>query len=152
MAKIDLSDTDVACMAALANILIAGTGTMPSPAAIEGYNDLLRRAVAACGHPSPDIRAGIDAIPAQLDWVSAEAFARDKPEHFAIVSQMASAAYYMAPVVLDLLGFPTDRRHPAEVEEFVEEYETGIFDRVMSSAPRYRDVDEGLAQQGLVHE
>lgn len=135
-----LSDEDVARLHAIADVLIEGTDAMPAPSAIDGYDVFLRRAVAACGHGAEALRVAIDAMPAAPDRASVEAFARDSGADFAIVGQMVSAAYYMAPEVLARLGFPADRRQPAEVEDFVNEYETGIFDPVINMAPRYRDV------------
>lgn len=148
MAKVDLSPNDIQRLRALAVVLIAETDAMPSPANVEGYDAILVRAVAACGHSPADIAASIEALADRMDWTAAEALARNAPALFAIASQIVSAAYYMAPAVLAALGFPEDRRHPAEVEEFVEEYETGIFDPVVNSLPRYRDI--GVVQKGNV--
>ena len=46
----------------------------------------------------------------------------------------------MAPAVLQKLGYPLSREHPAGMEDFLAEYETGVLDAVIGRGPRYRDV------------
>ncbi len=135
------SDGRIARLRALAGVLIPATAEMPAADALADIDALLRTAVRACGYPPGEIALALDAIPQPIDWVGAKAFAAGRPDAFAIAGTLASAAYYMAPPVLGKLKFPIERRHPAEVEEFVEEYETGILDAVIERGPRFRDPD-----------
>ena len=140
------SDEQIARLRALAAVLLPGTADMPAANELAAFDALLRTAVGACGYAAGDMAAALDAIPAAIDWDSARTFAAERPDAFAIASTLASAAYYMAPPVLGKLKFPVERQHPAEVEEFVEEYETGILDAVTERGPRFRDPDGILSR------
>ncbi len=140
------SDEQIARLRALAAVLIPATAEMPAADALPAFDALLRTAVRACGYSGTDIALSLDALPATLDWDSVAAFAAGEPDVFAIASTLVSAAYYMAPPVLEKLKFPRERQHPAEVEEFVEEYETGILDAVTARGPRFRDPDGILSR------
>ena len=140
------TDDQIASLRALAIVLIPGTVEMPAIDALPNFETLLRTAVRACGYPPMDIAASLDAIPQAIDWDSARTFASAHPDAFAIASMLATAAYYMAPPVLEKLKFPIQRQHPAEVEEFMEEYETGILDVVTERGPRFRDPDGILSR------
>lgn len=135
------TDEQIARLRALAAVLIPATADMPAADTLPGFDALLRTAVRACGYPLADIALSLDALPPAIDWDGAKAFATAQPDAFTIASTLASAAYYMAPPVLAKLKFPVERQHPAEVEEFVEEYETGILDAVSERGPRFRDPD-----------
>ena len=139
MTSMALGEKDIEDLVRLAKVLIPPTAIMPGVDAIERYEDLLRSAVRACGHPEDQIRAAIGRIPADGKWDSAKAFASEAPGLFHIASEMVSAAYYMAPAVLKALNFPTDRRQPAGQEEFADEYLTGILNAVIERGPRFRD-------------
>ena len=126
-------------MTRLAAILVPGNTVMPPVERIHGFADLLRTAIKACGYPNSELRASLDALQLKIDWAGAAALAANRPQEFRIASVLVSAAYYMDPEVLAKLGYPADRQHPAELEEFVAEYETGILDAVAARGPRYRD-------------
>lgn len=125
---------------ALAAVLLPGTEDMPSVFEIPGFDAMLRRSVGACGYDDARLRAAFDALPAAIDWEGAQALASDHADQFHVLSTLASAAYYAAPPVLAKLGIPVERQFPAGIEEFVEEYESGILDPVIERGQRYRDV------------
>lgn len=139
MSSLILQPADIVLLTRLAEVLIPGTEKMPAVGEIGDYDDLLRRAVAACGYTEADLRAAIDAIPAGVDWEGARAFSLAEPMRFGIVSVIVSAAYYMARPVLDRLNFPAERRHPAADDDFANEYMTGILDPVTERGPIYRE-------------
>lgn len=136
-----ITDARIAGLRALAAVLIPATPAMPGAADLAAFDTLLQTAVNACGYAAQDIAVSLDAIPQPIDWDIAKRFATEHAGAFAIASTLASAAYYMAPAVLGKLKFPIDRQHPAEFDEFVEEYETGILDPVTERGPRFRDPD-----------
>ena len=140
------SDAQIARLRVLAAVLIPGTADMPGIAELADFDALLRTAVRACGYTAEDIALALDALPPSVDWETIKAFAAGEPDLFAIAATLVSAAYYMAPQVLGKLKFPVERQHPAEVEEFVEEYETGILDPVTERGPRFRDPDGILSR------
>jgi hypothetical protein len=133
-----IDEADVECLAKLAGVLIPASAAMPAADAVPGIRDALRVAAKACGYREADIRAALKLIDADIDWPGANALAAAQPEAFAILGTLTSAAYYMTPDVLALLKFPTERRNPADMEEFVSEYETGILDPVTERGPRFR--------------
>ena len=142
MSELVLTSADMAKLKTLGDVLIPGTATMPAIEALPSFNALLMTAVRACGYPEALLRRALDALPAQVDWAGAKTFHSDEREFFEPLSVLISAAYYMAPEVLAELKFPTDRRHPAGSEEFVEEYETGMLDAVTERGPIYRETAE----------
>lgn len=141
MSDLALKASDTAKLRALALVLIPGTATMPAIGALPSFDALLVTAVKACGYPDALLRQALDALPADVDWAGAKNFHAAERELFEPLSVLVSAAYYMAPEVLAMLKFPTDRRHPAGSEEFLEEYETGMLDPVVERGPRYRETE-----------
>jgi hypothetical protein len=139
MTDLTLSEADLANLTRFATALIPATDRMPAASAIEGYDALLQSAVKACGYALEDMRAALDRAAVCGDLVSAKAFAAADPASFEIASTIVSGSYFMSPVVLDRLGYPAERRHPAGPEEFLEEYETGILEPVIARGPRFRD-------------
>ncbi len=140
------TDDQIARLRALATVLIPGTADMPGVEALPMFDALLHTAIMACGYPSEAMSASLDALPRAIDWDSASGYAAARPDAFAIASTLVSAAYYMAPPVLEKLKFPIERKHPAAVEDFMEEYETGILDAVSQRGPRFRDPDGILSR------
>ena len=134
-----LNDADIEKLTRLAAVLIPATATMPAAPDVAGYTTLLRTSVRACGYEAAELRAALDAIPAGADFAIAKAWAAADRVHFDMASVIVSGAYYMAPAVLEKLGYPTERRHPAGPEEFLEEYETGVVDAVVARGPFWRD-------------
>ncbi len=86
-----------------------------------------------------DLLAALAGVPESDALADAKAYAAADPARFDIAATIASGAYFMSPMVLERLGYPLERRHPAGVEEFAEEYETGILDPVIARGPRFRD-------------
>jgi len=132
-------DGQVARLRDLAVVLLPGGKDRPAPTAIDDFDGLLARAIAASGQSPATIAAACAAIPESLDWDGARRLAEAYPDQFGVASRLACAAYYMSREALDALGFPQSRENPAEVSDFVEEMETGVFDPVIASKPRFRD-------------
>lgn len=139
MSDLTLTDHDIATLTRLGAVLVPGDAVAPSAAEVPGFDALLRSAVKACGYQDAKFRAAIDAIPANADWSTTRAFTAADPSSFDMVSVLITGAYFMSPFVLGRLGYPLERRHPAGIEEFAEEYETGVLDPVISRGPRFRD-------------
>lgn len=135
-----LSDPERDQLYSLASVLIPASPTMPAADQVEDMGLLLGRATAACGYPSEAIAQALAKLPGVIDWDSVRRYAAQFPQDFAILSTIASGAYYMAADVLGKLGFPGSRQQPAEMEEFVNELESGIFEPVMVRAPLFRTV------------
>ncbi len=134
-----LDDRELGKLIRLAAVLIPGSAGMPAIAEVEAFAALLRAAVKACGTPDAELRATLDRLPVDADQSSVLAFAAADPARFEIAAILVSGAYFMSPLVLERLGYPLERRHPAGLEEFAEEYETGVLEPVLGRGPRFRD-------------
>jgi hypothetical protein len=139
MTDLTLDARNVATLTRYACVLIPGTARMPAATEIEDFGNLLQSAVKACGYALADVQAALEGMSSVTDLESAKVFAAADPARFEIASTIVSGAYFMSPVVLDRLGYPTERRHPAGPEEFLDEYETGILEPVMARGARFRD-------------
>jgi hypothetical protein len=103
------------------------------------FESLIQVAVKACGYTDEQIDVAIKRIPVDVTWESAKLYSEQAPADFNVAATLASAAYLMAPPVLECLNFPVDRKHPADMEEFLEEYDTGILEAVTDRGPRFRN-------------
>ena len=139
MSELVLGTTDVERLTRLAAVLIPGTAAMPPAGEVASFDALLRTAVKACGYTDGEVRAALDSIAPDIDWGGAQRLSADDPASFGIAALLVSAAYYMAPAVLEKLNYPAERRHPAGHDDFAEEYMTGVLDAVTDRGPRYRD-------------
>ena len=140
MSKDSVSTTEIARLRELASVLIPASAKMPGAVDIPDFDQWLARAVRASGYSPADRQSAVEALPEKLTWESTKILSLSNPEGFAIVSTIVSAAYYMTPAVLAKLGYPDDRKNPAGMEEFVAEFETGIFDQMMARQPHFRVV------------
>lgn len=139
MSELALGVADVERLTRLAAVLVPGTAAMPPASDIASFDGLLRTAVKACGYTDQEVRAAIEGIAPDISLSGAQRWAADDPESFGIAAVLVSAAYYMAPTVLERLNYPTERRHPAGHDDFAEEYMTGVLDAVTDRGPRCRD-------------
>lgn len=134
-----INDADIERLRGLAAVLIPATARMPAAPDVAGFDGLLRTSAKACAYSAAELRAVLDAIPANVDFAGAKAWAAADRARFDMAAVIVSGAYYMAPAVLERLGYPTERRHPAEPEEFLNEYETGIVEAVIARGAFWRD-------------
>ena len=139
MSNEDLNDDDVAKLIRFARVLIPVTAKMPAVTAISGYAGLLRTAAKACHYTSAEVRSVLDAIPADPSLANAEAWFSVDPVRFDMAAVIVSGAYYMSRDVLDRLDYPAERQHPAGVEDFADEYATGVLDAVIARGPCFVD-------------
>ena len=135
----ELRDQQVARLREVAAVLVPGRDDMPAPAQLPEFDSLLQRASSACGWSAQEITDATDSLPSDIDWESTKGFESRHPAAFKIVSTLACAAYFMSPRVLELLRYPTNRRHPAGLEEFANEFESGIMEPMLTAEPRFRD-------------
>ena len=139
MSGIRLEAEELSRLARFASILIPGNEQMPAAGKLAGYEARIEAAVAACGHSDSDLSDAISRVATVGDWAGAQQLASSNSRQFFMMSTLVSVAYFMHPTILEQLGYPVERQHPAEVEDFLHEYETGILDPVVEAAPRYRD-------------
>jgi hypothetical protein len=131
--------TRFARLAELTAVLIEPAKSLPAPAAIEGFADLIGVAARAAGVGEAEVAGAVAQLPAQLDAESVRRFSVDSPAAFETLSVICAGAYTMAPAVLESLGFPRDRQNPAGPMDAADEYETGILEPVVNSGRTFRD-------------
>jgi hypothetical protein len=141
MSRLSINDEAAKVLIGLARVLIPGTGKMPSIEQLPMFESLIQVAVKACGYTDEQIDAAIKHVPADVTWESAKLYSEQALADFNVAATLVSAAYLMAPPVLESLNFPVDRKHPAEMEEFLEEYDTGILEAVTDRGPRFRSAE-----------
>lgn len=141
MSRLSISPEATTALISLAKVLIPGTDTMPSIEQLPMFESLIQVAVKSCGYTDEQIERAISNIPGSVNWLNAKTYSEEMPESFNIAATLVSAAYLMAPPVLEGLKFPTDRRHPAHVEDFLQEYDTGILEDVTNRGPRFRHTE-----------
>lgn len=139
MTDLTLDAGQLSRLSRFASVLIPAAANMPAAADVDGYAALLQLAVKASGYSVADLSAAVAGVPESDALADAKAYAAADPARFDIAATIASGAYFMSPMVLERLGYPLERRHPAGVEEFADEYETGILDPVIARGPRFRD-------------
>ncbi len=129
----------LARLRALAAALIPAAGDRPGAGDLPDFDTWLTRAIRACGYDEAALRGAFALLPPGIDLEDAQTLAARHPEAFAMLSTLVSAAYFMAPVVLTGFGFPEDRRNPAGIEDFMAEFETGIYEPMLAREPMFRD-------------
>ena len=117
----------------IGDILIPGAERMPSFSAVHGIDRLIQLAVAGSKMPAAQLAEAIRIASEIRDFSEAQRFAESKPDTFALLAQIVTAAYYMADEVLTALSYPLERRNPAGVSDFADEYMTGILDPVVEN-------------------
>lgn len=128
-----LTEHELRRLRQLGDVLIPGNETMPVFSTVPGIDGLLRTATGALGREETTVRSAIAAIPEFKDLRGAKAFSESEREVFELLALVVSSAYYMAHEVLVALGYPTERRNPAGVGDFADEYMTGIVDPVVEN-------------------
>jgi hypothetical protein len=134
----DLSESELAAVRAVAEVLIPGDEGSPAISEVEGYDALVRQAARALGPELQDLRNAIAAVPQPISWDAMAGFERDRPQAFEIVSTTATAAYFMSPQVLRSLGYPTGQRSAPPFDLAAEEIGSGILEPVLERGPRAR--------------
>jgi hypothetical protein len=133
MTKVMLSETELAALKRLGDILIPGARAMPVFSAVEGIDRLLQVAADATRTAPGRLSAALVGLPALNGLADAKAHAEAAPTDFALLSTVISGAYYMAREVLVALHYPLERRNPAGNSDFADEYMTGIVDPVIEN-------------------
>ena len=133
-----LTAVELARLRAVAAALIPGQDPSPPAVALEELDTLLDDAAAALGVELGDLKAAIALLPEPVDREALERFADEKAAAFELVSTTAAGAYFMAPAVLDSLGYPRGPRSAPRFDLVANELESGILEPVMAMAPLWR--------------
>lgn len=137
----------IARLKKFAAVLIPAKADMPGAGEVAQIETYLGRALRSGAYPPAEIEEAFERLAGEPDWAAAKALAKAEPAVFGLLSRLASAAYFMAPDVMHRLGYPADRRQPAGPEDFMAEFETGIFDQMMAREPHFRDPRRPLGEK-----
>src|SRR5437016_5036115 len=113
MSRSALTDEEVSAVRDVAMVLIPGGHGSPPAGQVTGYQDLVQQAAIAVGAELETLRSAISQLPTEISWAALCEFERQSPEAFELVSTIAAGAYFMSPVVLRSLGYPTGARSAA---------------------------------------
>lgn len=115
-------DVDRRALGVLADELIPAGDGMPSASAVGVHEHLLDRVLAA----RPDLHAGLVAALAALRTNPDDAAARAK------VAYVVAGAYYLSPLVRELLEYRTADPTPVRADAFPEYIAEGLLDHVLT--------------------
>lgn len=133
MTKPALTTGELALLMGLGDVLIPASATMPAFSEVPGCERNLQVAATASGATEDALRAALATLGPVSDLSGAMAMAEARPEAFQLLALLLTGAYYMAADTLRALNYPTERRNPAGVSDFADEYETGILDPVIEN-------------------
>ncbi|MBL4929428.1 hypothetical protein JI744_15075 [Tabrizicola sp. KVB23] len=131
--KPNLTDAELSRLKQLGDILMPAGGSKPAFSTVPEIDRLLQVAAGASGASQESLTKSISDLPDFSDLAGVKIYAECVPANFALLSRMISGAYYMARDVLLALNYPLERRNPAGVSDFADEYMTGILDPVMEN-------------------
>lgn len=138
MSSEPLSAEELERMRDLAATLMPGLGSSPPAAELPELDRLLHEAAAALGRELNTLRSAIALLPRHIRWGSLARFSEEEPDAFELVSTVAAGAYFMSPIVLQSIGYPTGERSAPPFDLAASELESGVLDPVQSSGPRFR--------------
>lgn len=114
-----------------AEVLIPGDEVSPPPAALDDFDELLQRAVAAMEPELPALSDALSALPSEVDWATLKEFAESDGPRFELIATVVTGAYFMSEPVLESIGYPTGNRAAAPFDLSAEELASGILDQVI---------------------
>ncbi len=135
-----LSASERRRLAALADVILPETGAMPGASAVGVHADLADR-VLRC---APSLATGLRDALARIGPVPAaglEDLRRGEPALFRVVMLAVTAAYYLAPLVRERIGYHGQEARPIDVHELPSHLEDGSLERVIARGPLYEDVE-----------
>ncbi len=133
MTKSMLSTEELEKLKRLGDVLVPPSDKMPGFSAVSEIDRLLQTAAIASGYTQHEITAAFHDLPVFSDLAGAKGFAEAAPVSFDLLARLVSGSYYMAREVLVALNYPLERRNPAGVSDFADEYMTGIVDPVIEN-------------------
>ncbi len=127
-----LSADEIARLRSVAATLIPGSDDSPAATDLADLSELLDRAAGALGSELPLLHDSLRLLQSEITWGELSNFATHEPVAFEIVSTVVSGAYFMSPIVLQSIGYPTGPRRAAPYGLVADELDTGILDPVIA--------------------
>ncbi|MGH7118828.1 MAG: hypothetical protein ACREFP_07550 [Acetobacteraceae bacterium] len=126
-----------AAFLAIADVLIPEAEGMPAASQV-GVGDALERLLGLRPDLVESFRRGITACAGGDPRLSAERLNREDPQALSAIGLIAAAAYYMAPRVRELIGYPGQESRPASPSETPPYVANGMLRVVTDRGPIYR--------------
>jgi hypothetical protein len=138
MAASGLDDTQRKRLAVLADLLMPGSGALPSPSEVGAHEDGIDRVLAARPDLAPVICSAADAVGEAAEQLAV--LRADDPASFDALSYALAGAYLTSPRVRRALGYPgvAPRRAPAPPDEAEYYLDGGLLDPVTNRGPIFR--------------
>lgn len=135
-----LSAKETEVLTAIADVLIGGTETDPTPSSLESYEKSIDIAVAARTRDIAKVLnliaefEGLDAagIDAQL-----RSWDKERAEEFQIISSIVAGSYFMLPEIKKLIGYPGQVRNIPKVDDAANDLADGILEPVIERGAIY---------------
>lgn len=124
----------------IAGVLLPGDANSPSATALAELDGLLVVALRAVGRECETVYDALGRLPERPTWDDLRAFSQESPEPFEVMASVVAGAYFMAPEVLDSIGYPHGARRAPRNDLVVDEIESGILEPVLERAPMMRSV------------
>ena len=132
----DRIDRDV--FAAIADILIPDAEGMPAASAVGVHEDVLDRILGLRPDLAEAFRRGIAFARGKDARVAAEALNQEDAQALTAIGLIASAGYYMAPRVRDLIGYPGQERRTFDADAVPEYVANGMLKVVQDRGPIFK--------------
>ena len=134
--KIDKIDRDT--FAAIADILIPEAEGMPSASSVGVHEDVMDRILTLRPDLTEAFQRGIVYARGKDAKVAAESLNQDDAQALSAIGLIASAGYYMAPRVRDLIGYPGQERRTFDPDATPEYVTNGMLKVVQDRGPIYK--------------
>ena len=127
---------------AVADILIPAYGEMPAASTVDVGGAPLDRILTLRDDLLETFIRGLAAMAGKEPEGAARALNESDPGALATIGLVASAAYYMDPRVMQLIGYPGQERRPIDPDAPSEYLQDGLLQPVIDRGPIYRPTPE----------
>lgn len=124
--------------AAIADILIPDAEGMPAASAVGVHEEVLDRILGLRPDLTEAFGRGIAFARGKDAKAAAEALNQEDAQALTAIGLIASAGYYMAPRVRDLIGYPGQERRPFDANAVPEYVANGMLKVVQDRGPIYK--------------
>jgi hypothetical protein len=134
---VQLTDDQRSRLAALADVVIPPSETMPSASEIGVQGKWIDKSLAARPDLLEPLLAFIDHAAASEPAAAVESFIATDPESVEQVLLLLTCSYYMSPKVRKRLGYPGQKANPPYPDESEYYLRDGLLDPVIERGPIY---------------
>jgi hypothetical protein len=141
MTAAGLSDEQRNVLAAIADVLIPHTDSMPAASEVQLHGRWIDKALAARPDLVEPTVTFLDRAAAVEPGQAIETFSRESPEAFEDFLLLVTCSYYMNPKVRKRLGYPGQKARPPYPDESEYYLRDGLLDPVIERGPIYVAAD-----------